>query len=67
MDVDPGYKYNEKFHRGVQLYMMESKDILSSICFKLKNEYNQLVSFKGQSITFVYLSRKFKIWIHTII
>ena len=52
MDVDPGYKYIEKFRGGVQWYMMESKDIISSICFKLKNEYNQIVSFNGQSITF---------------
>ena len=52
MDVDPGYKYIEKFRGGVQWYMMESKDIVSSICFKLKNEKNQIVSFNGQSITF---------------
>ena len=52
MDVDPGYKYIEKFRGGVQWYMMEAKDIISSICFKLKNENNQLVSFNGQSITF---------------
>ena len=52
MDVDPGYKYIEKFHGGVQWYMMESKDVISSICFKLKNENNQIVSFNGQSITF---------------
>ena len=38
MDVDPGYKYIGKFRGGVQWYMMESKDIVSSICFKLKNE-----------------------------
>ena len=52
MDVDPGYKYIEKFHGGVQWYMMESKDVISSICFKLKNENNQIVSFNGQSINF---------------
>ena len=52
MDVDPGYKYIEKFRGGVQWYMMESKDIISSICFKLKNENNHFVSFNGQSITF---------------
>ena len=52
MDVDPGYKYIEKFRGGVQWYMMESKDIISSICFKLKNENNEIVSFNGQSITF---------------
>ena len=52
MDVDPGYKYIEKFRGNIQWYIMESKDIISSICFKLKNENNQLVSFNGQSITF---------------
>ena len=52
MDVDPGYKYIEKFRGGVQWYMTELKDIISSICFKLKNENGNLVSFKGQSITF---------------
>ena len=52
MDVDPGYKYIEKCRGGIQWYMMESKDIISSICFKLKNENNQIVSFNGQSITF---------------
>ena len=52
MAVDPGYKYVEKFSGGVQWYMMESKDIISSICFKLKNENGNLVSFNGQSIAF---------------
>ena len=52
MDVDPAYKYIEKFHGGVQWYMMESKDIISSICFELKNENGNLVSFNGQSLTF---------------
>ena len=52
MDVNPGYKYIHKFHGGVQWYMMESKDIISSICFKLKNENGNLVSFNGQSVNF---------------
>ena len=52
MDVDPGYKYIETLCGGVQWYMMETKDIISSISFKLKNENNQLVLFNGQSITF---------------
>ena len=52
MDVDPGYKYIEKFYGGIQWYMMESKDIISSICFKLKNENEDLVSFNGQSVNF---------------
>ena len=32
--------------------MMESKDIISSNCFKLKNENGNLLSFNGQSVTF---------------
>ena len=38
MSVSPGYKYLCRFEGGVQWYMMESKDIISSISFKLKNE-----------------------------
>ena len=38
MDVNPGYKYIEKFRGGVQWYMMESKDNISSFSFKIKNE-----------------------------
>ena len=30
-DVDPGYKFIERFRGGVQWYMTESKDIISSI------------------------------------
>ena len=52
MEVEPGYKYIENFHGGVQWYMLESKDIISSNCFKLKNENESLVSFNGQSLTF---------------
>ena len=52
MDVDPGYKYIEKIRGGIQWYMMESKDNISSISFKLKNENNEIVSFNGQSIAF---------------
>ena len=52
MDVDPGYKHIEKFRGGVQWYMMEIKDIISSNCFKLKNENGNFISFNGQSITF---------------
>ena len=51
MDLIPGYKYIEKIRGGVQWYMMESKDVISSICFKLKNENIQLVSFNGQSVS----------------
>ena len=51
MAVNPGYKYVERFFGGITWYIMESKDIISSICFKLKNENNQLVSSNGQSVT----------------
>ena len=50
-DVDPGYRYIEKFRGGVQWYMMNSKDFISSINFELKNEIGKLISFNGQSIT----------------
>ena len=52
MDVDPGYRYIEKFRSGITWYMMESKDFISNINLNLKNEHNKLVSFNGQSITF---------------
>ena len=41
MTVDPGYKYIEQFAGGITWYMMESKDAISSISFKLKNENNK--------------------------
>ena len=31
MDVDPSYKYLEKFHGGVHWYMMENKDIIFKV------------------------------------
>ena len=52
MDDDHGYKYIEKLSGGITWYMTESKNIISSICVKLKNENGNLVSFTGQSITF---------------
>ena len=52
MDADPGYKYIENFRGGISWYMLQSKDITSSISFKLKNENNEIVSFNGQPITF---------------
>ena len=58
MDVSPGYRYIEKFRGGVQWYMMESKYIISTICFKIKNENNQIVSFNGQSISFRLSSKE---------
>ena len=52
MDVDPGYKYIEKFRGGIQWFMMDSKNNISSLCFKLKNENRNIVLFNGQSIAF---------------
>ena len=52
MDLSPGYRYIEKFRSGIQWYMMENKDFISSINFKLKNENDELVSFNGESISF---------------
>ena len=31
---------------------MENKDVISSICFKLKNENGNLISFNSESVTF---------------
>ena len=52
MDVDLGYKCIEKVRCGIEWYMMESKNIISCIYFKLEKENNQIVSFNDQSITF---------------
>ena len=52
MDVDPVYKYIEIFRGGVLYYMMENKDIISSICFKLEKENGNLGLFNGRSVTF---------------
>ena len=58
MDVVPGYKSIDKLRGEIQWYLMESKDIISNICFKSKNKNNQLVSFNGQSSTFRLLIRE---------
>ena len=52
ISVSPGYKCVCRFEGGIQWYLMESKDVFSSISFKLKNENTELVSFNGQSISF---------------
>ena len=52
MIVHPCYKDVKTFTGGITWYMMESKDIISTLCFRLKNEINQLVPFNGQSRTF---------------
>ena len=52
MDVNPGFKYFEKFRGNIHWYMMNTKDFISNISFELKNENDELISFKGQSVTF---------------
>ena len=52
MQVSPGYKIVNGFDGGVQWYMMESKDVISSFNFRIENENGNLVSFNGQSISF---------------
>ena len=37
MGCRPAYKYIEKFRGGMQWYIMESKDTVLNIGFKLKN------------------------------
>ena len=62
IDVDPAHKCIGKFRGRVQCYMMGSKDFISSISFKLKNQNNQL-SFNGRSITFgLSRSKKFNFY-----
>ena len=53
MTVDPGYKNVEEIAGGTSWYMMESKDFVSSISFILKIGNINLISFNGQSITFI--------------
>ena len=52
MEIDSAYNYIEKSRGGIQRYMMETKDSLSTICFTSKNENDGLVSFNGHSITY---------------
>ena len=61
MDVDPGYRYIEKFRGGVQWYMMVSKDIISSICFKLKMKITNWYHSTDNQYHSDYLTKKFDI------
>ena len=63
MVVDPGYKYFEKYRGEVLWFMMKRKDSFSSICFKLRKENNQLVSFNDQRVTFRLSFKKFIFWV----
>ena len=52
MSVSPGYDIINRYDEGVPWYMMETKDVISSICFNLKNQNSQPASFSSQSISF---------------
>ena len=52
IDVDPGCIFFQNIRGGFQWFKIESKDIISSICFKIRNENGRLVSFNVQSVTF---------------
>ena len=52
MNENRGLRCVEKFRGGVHWYMMENKDFISNINFKLKKENNEIISFNGQKITF---------------
>ena len=52
MTVYPGYKYEKKLCGRYDLLYDGIRDVTSSICFKLKNENNELISFNAQSIFF---------------
>ena len=60
MNVDAGYECIEKFRGGVQWYMMESKDTISSIRFKLINGNRNLILINGPNhLHSGYQSKKF--------
>ena len=52
MLFDPGYKNIKNVRGGVKWYMLETKDLSSSINFSFENEKDELVSFNGQSMIF---------------
>ena len=58
MTVNPGYKYVEKTAGDFSWCMMDPKDFISTINFKVKNENNELVSFNGQNFTFRLSTKK---------
>ena len=52
MTIAPAFKYVERFSGGIQWQMMETKDIIINISFKLKNKNGDLVPLKGESLSF---------------
>ena len=59
MTVDSGYKFVGNFAGGISWYLIKTSIFISSICFILKIEINELVSINGQSITFRLSNKKF--------
>ena len=64
MKIDPGLKNMEKVSGCFSRYLMESKDIISSICFNLEKESIQIVSFNGQNLTFLLSVREVYVYLH---
>ena len=56
--MDPAYKYIAMFRGGVQWYVLETKEFISNINFRLKSGNASLVSFNGQTINFIYAIKK---------
>ena len=52
MDVNPGFEKIEKFRGRVQMYVMDSNNVIPSISFILRSDNGKLISFNGQSKTF---------------
>ena len=48
MDVDPSYKYKEKFRVGLHWHTMGTKDLIPKTNIRIKEEGGNLVSFDGQ-------------------
>ena len=63
MTVDHGFKFVEKFAEGISWYMMETKDIISDISFKLKNENGNSILFNGQNFEFGLSIREIKFFL----
>ena len=66
-DVSSGYKYIERFRGGIQWSMMDNKDIISSINFKLINENGNLVFLMVNQLHSDFLTKNYKSWIITYI
>ena len=57
--VSPGYKFINRFEGGVHWYMMEAKDVISSICCKLKKKITNSFHSTVNQYRSDHQSRKF--------